>query len=220
MAFLVDDQTLRSRVPSASGALLSAALGGLLCLTPSCHSDSNGTPDTGTNVDGATGSDAQSAADAQPDVALDAVTADAGRDAAADAVADATAVDVASDDATSLDAAAADATSDDAATMDATIADAASDDAATLDVAIGVDAIPPCDIAPDRVITYSDAATDVTVESFTALCATRGGHVEVAPHCGGFNTCAGFSYDQTQQTYTEHTCAGLNTCTGYSCVIP
>jgi len=77
-----------------------------------------------------------------------------------------------------------------------------------------------CDVAPDRVITYSDAAPDTSLETFTALCNTAGGHIEIAPHCGGMNTCAGFSYDYATGVYTEHTCAGLNTCGGYSCVIP
>ena len=71
-----------------------------------------------------------------------------------------------------------------------------------------------------RLVTYSDAATGITLEAFTAACDAAGGYVEVHPHCGGANSCAGFSYDSDRGTYTEHTCAGLNTCTGYSCVIP
>jgi hypothetical protein len=45
-----------------------------------------------------------------------------------------------------------------------------------------------------------------------------GGTIEIHPHCGGANSCGGFSFDETIGVYTEHTCQGLNTCTGYTCV--
>jgi hypothetical protein len=209
------------RIPAASGALLSAALGGLLCLTPSCQPDSSHAGDTGSNVD-ANASDTHTTTDRGPVDPPDVPTVDARSDGGVDAgMNDATIPDAAAD-ASGDDASIPDASADDVSildgTLDVTIVDATSADDA-LDVT-SLDAIPPCDVQADRTITYTDSASDVSFESFSALCTTRGGHVEIAPHCGGFNTCAGFSYDQTRETWTEHTCAGLNTCTGYSCVIP
>jgi hypothetical protein len=228
------DADRRPRVPAASGALLSAALGGLLCLTPSCQPDPSHAADTGPNVD-ANASDTHSTADTGPVDAhpADVVTVDAQVDAELDSVStdvpgpDAAPADATANDASAVDVVITDATADDSVTLDATVDVAILDagpaddvlDVTTVD-ATGLDAIPPCDVQADRMITYTDSASDVSFESFTALCTTRGGHVEIAPHCGGFNTCAGFSYDQTRETWTEHTCAGLNTCTGYSCVIP
>ena len=67
-------------------------------------------------------------------------------------------------------------------------------------------------------ITSSTAAGVLTVEDFTALCDERGGTVEVMPHCGGFATAKGFSYDTGTQTLSEHTCMGANTCGGWNCI--
>lgn len=67
-------------------------------------------------------------------------------------------------------------------------------------------------------ITSSKAAGVLTVDDFTALCDERGGAVEVMPHCGGFATAKGFSYDTSTQTLSEHTCMGTNTCGGWNCV--
>lgn len=60
----------------------------------------------------------------------------------------------------------------------------------------------------------------MTLEKFKALCDAKNGTLETHPHCGGANSCAGFSYDQTIQVYSEHECKGLNTCTGWTCVLP
>jgi hypothetical protein len=60
----------------------------------------------------------------------------------------------------------------------------------------------------------------MTLDLFTMLCDQMGGVLEVHSHCGGMNSCVGFSYDSGTQTFTEHTCKALNTCTGYSCVLP
>jgi hypothetical protein len=59
----------------------------------------------------------------------------------------------------------------------------------------------------------------MTEAEFTELCDARGGTVEVMPHCGGFATAPGFSYDVTTELLSEHTCAGANTCTGWNCAI-
>ena len=77
-----------------------------------------------------------------------------------------------------------------------------------------------CDVIDDLMGTYRDAAPDMTLEEFIALCEPLGGYIEVHPHCGGMNSCRGFSYDRTIGILTEHSCAGLNTCTGWSCIIP
>jgi len=68
-------------------------------------------------------------------------------------------------------------------------------------------------------ITSSAAAGVVTEEDFKALCDARSGTVELMPHCGGFATAKGFSYDNNTQLLSEHTCAGANTCGGWNCVI-
>ena len=69
-------------------------------------------------------------------------------------------------------------------------------------------------------ITSSQNVGVMTAEQFTALCDERGGTVEVMPHCGGFATAKGFSYDSSTQLLSEHTCQGANTCGGWNCVIP
>jgi hypothetical protein len=89
---------------------------------------------------------------------------------------------------------------------------------AALDVRRPIDAT--CDVVPDRHITSSDAAFGITLEIFTEMCDRAGGWVEIHPHCGGANSCRGFSYDEGTHVFTEHTCAGLNTCNGFSCVLP
>ena len=67
-------------------------------------------------------------------------------------------------------------------------------------------------------ITSSAAAGVLTEADFKALCDARSGTVELMPHCGGFATAAGFSYDNGTQLLSEHTCAGANTCGGWNCV--
>jgi hypothetical protein len=69
-------------------------------------------------------------------------------------------------------------------------------------------------------ITSSRTVPNLSLEDFTMDCDDRGGVVELHAHCGGVNTCRGFSYDDSIQVLTEHTCRGLNTCSGFSCVIP
>lgn len=69
-------------------------------------------------------------------------------------------------------------------------------------------------------ITSSENVGPMTLEQFTALCDKRSGTVEVMPHCGGFATAKGFSYDSTTQLLSEHTCKGANTCAGWNCVVP
>ncbi|HYP77517.1 MAG TPA: hypothetical protein VEQ59_19875 [Polyangiaceae bacterium] len=68
-------------------------------------------------------------------------------------------------------------------------------------------------------ITSSKNVGVLTEADFKALCDARGGTVEVMPHCGGFATAKGFSYDNGTQLLSEHTCAGANTCGGWNCVL-
>jgi len=68
-------------------------------------------------------------------------------------------------------------------------------------------------------ITSSVVVGAMTEEDFTAKCDARAGTVEVMPHCGGFATAKGFSYDYTTQKLSEHTCKGANTCAGWNCAI-
>ncbi len=68
------------------------------------------------------------------------------------------------------------------------------------------------------VITSSQHVDSLDEAGFTALCDARSGTVEVMPHCGGFATAKGFSYDYTTSTLAEHSCKGANTCAGWNCV--
>ena len=68
-------------------------------------------------------------------------------------------------------------------------------------------------------ITSQTEAGVLAVDDFTTLCDERGGTVEVMPHCGGFATAKGFSYDTGTQLLSEHTCMGTNTCGGWNCVL-
>jgi hypothetical protein len=73
--------------------------------------------------------------------------------------------------------------------------------------------------SPPAEITSSTIVADMTMEDFSARCDARAGSVEVMPHCGGFATAKGFSYDATTQELSEHTCMGANTCAGWNCAI-
>jgi len=77
-----------------------------------------------------------------------------------------------------------------------------------------------CDagVSPSPKVTSSTVVV-LTEDAFKARCATRGGVMELQPHCGGSNECRGMSYDSETQTLTEHTCRGTNSCAGFSCVI-
>lgn len=231
---------LRPRTRSASTALLSAALGGLLSLAGCSDPGATVTPPA---VDAATDT---ARTDAATDTATDTARADASpADASAPDVstADASAPDASATDSAVVDASAPDASATDSAVVDASPADVttadagpsldASTDASDARVEAGpfpFDVARPdarranpdagCDVVPTRLVTYTDAATGISLETFTAACDSAGGYVEIHPHCGGMNSCAGFSLDTDRATYSEHTCAGLNTCTGFSCVIP
>lgn len=74
--------------------------------------------------------------------------------------------------------------------------------------------------ATDGKILSSSVEPDMTLEAFTEECDERKGKVELHAHCGGLNSCKGFSYDDETHVLTEHTCKALNTCSGYSCVVP
>jgi hypothetical protein len=68
-------------------------------------------------------------------------------------------------------------------------------------------------------ITSSKAVGALIADDFKALCDERGGTVELMPHCGGFATAKGFSYDAGTELLSEHTCMGANTCGGWNCVL-
>src|SRR6478736_2614461 len=57
-------------------------------------------------------------------------------------------------------------------------------------------------------ITSSKQVDPLDADGFKALCDARNGTVEVMPHCGGFATGPGFSYDVSTSEISEHTCAG------------
>jgi hypothetical protein len=69
------------------------------------------------------------------------------------------------------------------------------------------------------VVTSSEVVATMTLEQFTLDCEARGGVLELHPHCGGFNSCKGMSYDTGSLVLTEHTCRALNTCGGFSCIV-
>jgi hypothetical protein len=77
------------------------------------------------------------------------------------------------------------------------------------------------DSSPEEIgVTLERHDPDMTLTRFTDACEEVSGTIETHPHCGGMNSCRGFSYDQTTQVYSEHTCQGYNTCTGWTCVLP
>jgi hypothetical protein len=67
-------------------------------------------------------------------------------------------------------------------------------------------------------ITSSKKVEGIDAAAFKVMCDERHGTVEVMPHCGGFATARGFSYDTTNSMLSEHTCKGANTCAGWNCV--
>lgn len=67
-------------------------------------------------------------------------------------------------------------------------------------------------------VTSTEIVPDLGLAAFTADCDAAGGVVEEHSHCGGMNSCAGFSYDTATDELIHHTCAALNTCAGFSCV--
>ncbi|MEO8916738.1 MAG: hypothetical protein ABI488_04885 [Polyangiaceae bacterium] len=69
------------------------------------------------------------------------------------------------------------------------------------------------------VITSSQKVDTLDEAGFTQLCDARGGMVEVMPHCGGFASAKGFSYDLATSELSEHSCKGANTCGGWNCVV-
>ena len=188
-----NDLIYRPRALTASDPLLSAALGGLLTLA-ACNPNQYVPPVRPADAGGRR--DAGETADSG--------TPDAGG---------------------SLDAGASDG---DSAVSDASLPFDASEPELDASVAFDASAISDagagrdvgCDADRVRIITSRDAAVGMTLEAFTAMCEGLGGYIEIHPHCGGMNSCAGISYDSDIGILTEHTCAGLNTCTGYTCVIP
>ncbi len=234
---------LPSSAPSASSALLTAALGGLLCFTASCSSqaitpvsDSGAGADTGASVDGGAvvdtgvGRDAGTATDtpASTDVvtATDAPVATTDTPVTTTDVVATTDVPVAADTPVATDTPAPsdalfpiDSATDAGSAIDATSADATVAPDVQPDVPLIVrDA--GCDVAADRQVSLRDSATGMSLTIFVERCNGVGGFVEIHPHCGGANSCAGFSWDQTINTYSEHNCQGLNTCTGFTCIVP
>jgi hypothetical protein len=73
-------------------------------------------------------------------------------------------------------------------------------------------------VSPDPQVTTSSVVS-LTAEEFAMLCDAKNGVVEIHPHCGGVNSCRGFSYDSGTEVFTEHTCRATNTCGGFSCVV-
>jgi len=73
-------------------------------------------------------------------------------------------------------------------------------------------------VLPNPSVTMTTTAP-LTQTEFQAKCEARQGLFEVQPHCGGSNSCRGFSYDSETQVLSEHTCRGTNSCGGYSCVV-
>jgi hypothetical protein len=197
---------LAPALPSTSNQrLLGAALAGLLCLAPAACS---------TKEEGANGLGAAGAAGTGEPAVAGASAATAGQSGAGEATSDAGQGGGAGSHAAAMggagDSASAGAGGRNAASAGAGgFAEAGSGNLA------GGGGAPP---EPAH-ITSSTAAGVLTEADFKALCDARSGTVELMPHCGGFATAKGFSYDNGTQLLSEHTCAGANTCGGWNCVI-
>jgi len=189
--------------PTSNQSLLGAALAGLLCFAPAaCSSTDDGA--SGSSEAGATaaaGSTAAAGADGSLGGASD--SSDGGAAGSA-----APSLGGAGDSAGSADVASAGAG---ASTGGPASAGAASSTGGTA----GAGADPN---EPPHITSSKDVGV-LTEADFKALCDARGGTVEVMPHCGGFATAKGFSYDSGTQLLSEHTCAGANTCGGWNCVL-
>jgi hypothetical protein len=77
-----------------------------------------------------------------------------------------------------------------------------------------------CDagVLPNPSVTATTAGA-LTQAELQAKCDAQQGIFELQPHCGGSNSCRGFSYDSETQVLSEHTCRGMNSCGGFSCVV-
>lgn len=72
--------------------------------------------------------------------------------------------------------------------------------------------------ASSELVTSRKTVASFDEDAFAKECAERGDVIQTHPHCGGFNSCKGVSYDRTIMELTEHTCKGANTCAGVTCV--
>jgi hypothetical protein len=59
----------------------------------------------------------------------------------------------------------------------------------------------------------------MTLDDFTQMCSAKGGAVQIEPECGGHNLCRGFSFDDGTEILSYNTCRGTNDCAGFSCII-
>jgi len=75
-----------------------------------------------------------------------------------------------------------------------------------------------CGPASSPKVTSTQVVASLSLEEFDSRCAKREGVTQIHPHCGGANSCKGFSYDSDTDQLVEHTCKGYNTCAGMSCV--
>jgi hypothetical protein len=187
-------------------------LAGLLCLAPAgCSSTDDGASGSGqAGATAAAGSTAAAGADGSLGGASD--SGDGGAAGSA-----APSLGSAGDSAGSAGAASAGAAS--AGAAGASTGGAASAGAGTAGASTGGSAGAGADPNEPPHITSSTNAGVLTEADFKALCDARGGTVELMPHCGGFATAKGFSYDNGTQLLSEHTCAGANTCGGWNCVL-
>ncbi len=175
--------------------LLGAALAGLLCLTACADGDSSGAPGAAGDTSHAGGGGASEGGTAGTPSGGEAVTAGVGGEASAAGTAHG---------------------------GGGAAGDAHGGGGAAGEAGGGVPSAAGTGGAPEEPphITSSKNVGVMTAEQFKALCDERGGTVEVMPHCGGFATAKGFSYDSTTELLSEHTCAGANTCSGWNCAIP
>jgi len=197
---------------TSNQSLLGAALAGLLCIAPAaCSSTDDGA--SGSSEAGATaaaGSTAVAGADGSLGGASD--SSDGGAAGSA-----APSLGGAGDSAGSAGAASAAAGASTGGAAGASTGGTASSGAAS--TSTGGTAGAGADPNEPPHITSSKDVGVLSEADFKALCDARGGTVEVMPHCGGFATAKGFSYDSGTRLLSEHTCAGANTCGGWNCVL-
>ncbi len=206
-------ETSEPRVRTASHALVSAALGGLLCLGTACSSSNNthsnpssggsGGASTGGTGGGATGGSGGTVTGGSGGSGM------AGSGGSATGGAGGSATGGTGGVSTGGTAGTGGSVTDAGADASTDAASDASDAAAPV----------YCSNAPDAGTVTSSVTIAMTQAQFQSLCLSNGGTFEIMPHCGGFNTCMGFSYDAGSQVLSQHTCRGLNTCGGYSCVV-
>lgn len=198
------DRVSDERREEPSKAILTAALGGLLCLS-ACVDETINPLTGGTGGAGGATTAAQTTADATVASSSDASTSVSVTSVGSTSVASTT---VASTSVSSSESVSASSSSDAATSTGSST---------NPHTPIPNTACPDGQV-PNPMVTMTTVVV-LTQQEFHDMCDAAGGIFEIQPLCGSSNACRGFAYDNHTQDLTEHTCQATNTCSGYNCVV-